>query len=162
MQTEIKINKQSICCEVIESELESEYVSWTEIVHPEKKPKTYIITFSLDFPQEGLSKDCGKELWNRIRKQFIQFKNKNCEQLEKNFIIQISYRYNGTRFECEFDDLLDTEIDTLHNVNTFAEMFPDTKDIRIIRNGPIILRFFNESQKNSRWNRIRQFIDDFR
>jgi hypothetical protein len=144
MQSEIKINKQRISYEVIESELESQYVSWNEIVHPEEKPITYIISFSLDFPQEGLSREGGKELWNIIRKQFIQFKNKNSEQLEKNFIIRISYRYNGTRFECEFDDLLNTEIDTLHNVNAFAEMFPDTKDIRIIRNGPIILRFFND------------------
>ena len=148
--------------EVIESELESGYKSWTEVVHPEKKSKTYMITFSLDFPQDGISKDCGKELWYRIRKQFILFKNENSEISEKNSIIRISYKYSGTRFECEFNDLSDIEIDTLHNVNRFAEMFPNTKDIRIIRNGQIIISFFNDSQKKSCWNKIRKFINDLR
>jgi len=148
LETEIKINNQSIFCEVLESELDSVYVSFDEIKNPEQKPVTYIITFFLDLPQEGLSKDCAKELWHRIRRQFILFKNKYSEKLEKNFVIRISYNYCGTRFECEFDDLLDTEMNTLHSVNTFSEMFPNTKEIRVIRNGPIIINFRSDSQNN--------------
>ena len=162
LQNEIKINKQRIFYDVSESELESVYVSLTEIKHPEEKPKTYIITFSLDFPQDRFNKDCGKELWYRIKNQFILFKNKYSEQLKKKFVIRISYKYSGARFECEFDDLLDTEMETLHYVNTFAEMFPNTKEIRIVRNGPIIIRLGSDSQNNSHGNKIRKFINDFR
>ena len=149
METEVRINNKSIFYEVFESELDSAYVSWNEIKNPEQKPKTFIIVFSLNFPQDGLSKDCAKALWHSIGKRFILFKNRYSENLEKKFVIRISYNYCGARFECEFDDLLDTEKNTLYYVNKLAEIFPNTKDIRIIRNGPIIINFRSDS-KNSR------------
>ena len=162
MKTEIKINNQSIFYQAIESELESDYVTLSEIQNPENKLKIYMITFLLDLPHSGLSKDCEKTIWNQIKKQFILFKEKYSEQLEKNFVIRVSYKYSGARFECEFDDLSNTDFDILHYANRFSEMYPKTKEIRILRKGPIIFRFCNDSQENSYWNRIKQFINNIR
>jgi hypothetical protein len=162
LKTEIKINNQSIFYEAIESELESDYLTLSEIQNPENKLKIYMITFLLDLPNIGLSKDCEKKIWNHIKKQFILFKKKYSEQLEKNFVIRVSYKYGGARFECEFDDLSNTDFDILHYANQFSKMYPKTKEIRILRKGPIIFRFYNDSQKNSYWNRIKQFINNIR
>jgi hypothetical protein len=160
LQTEIKINSRSIFCEVIESELKSEYVSMAEIENPKKRWKLRMVTFLLRLPQNSLDKDCGKELWIRIQQQYGRIKRKYAqdEGVNQDLIIHISYRYNKVNFECEFNEFSKPEIDALCSANKLAEIYPKAKEIRIIRQGPTILRFHGPSQKNSHRNWVRKFV----
>jgi hypothetical protein len=160
LQTEIEINGRQIPCEVIESELESEYVSLDEIENPKQKWKLRLVTFRLNLPQNSLGKDGGKGLWMMSQHQYDRIKEKysHPKQRNKDFIVHISYRYNGIRFECEFDDLSEPEIDVLCSINKLVEFYTQAKEVRIIRQGPIILRFHSPGEENSHPNWIRKFV----
>jgi len=128
------VRNHEIRCEFIESEL--------KLDRKDKNPIT-ILTFVLgSFPSDMLQ-ELGGHLWMEVARRYLTLK-KNCAEKSPGEVIgRISFECDGARVEYEFSNLTQSALRSLCQIGPFLKQYPHSQEIRIARDGPILVRFRN-------------------
>ena len=141
MRSEIfHIRSREIRCEIYESEL--------KVDRQDKEPIT-ILTFVLgSFSSDALMK-LGRHLWVEVARRYLTLKKASSENSSAEVIGRISFECDSVRVEFEFSKLTKRAFFNLCQVAPFLKQYPDSEEMRISRDGPILVRFRNSEPETS-------------
>lgn len=134
----LRIRNHEISCEVYESEL--------KLDRRDKNPVT-LFTFVLKELPSPLLDEIALQLWAEVARRYLNLK-KDYSQKSKNQVIgRISFECDGTRIEHEFSRLTKSALLNLVRIGQFVKQYPESEEIRISRDGPILVRFRDAKQE---------------
>ena len=135
MRSEVfHIRNREICCEIYESEL--------KLDRHDKEPIT-IITFALGRFSIDALMEMGGYLWVEVGRRYLNLKKALSEKSSAEVIGRISFECDDTRVEYEFSKLTKSVFLNLLQVAPFLKQYPQSEEMRISRDGPILVRFRN-------------------
>jgi hypothetical protein len=153
----LQIQNHAIPCEVYESELSTE--------HRDKSPITLLSFVLHDLPSPLLD-EIARSLWVEIARRYLALKQKYSTKSNGVVIGRISFECDGARVEYEFSRLTKSALLNLLRIGEFIKQYPESEEIRISRDGPIMVRFRNAepenvaapSQEKSRLSKIQSWL----
>ncbi len=161
MKTEIlQIRKHAISCEVYESEL--------KLDRRDKNPIALITLVFKALPSTLLD-EIAVPLWTEVARRYLNLKKEYREKSKGEVIGRISFECDGARVEYEFSRLTKSALHILMLVGQFVKQYPESEEIRISRDGPILVRFrkvepnnlARESQEKRRRLKIQSCLASF-
>ncbi len=133
MQTEIfDVQGHKISCDIYESELN---------LDRREKGAIRLLTYALGTLQSEMLMLLGAHLWPVVAGHFRDQARAAPGQGTLEVIGRISFECNTARVEHEFSRLTRGDIATLTRIAAFVRHYPDAEEIRISRDGPILVRF---------------------
>lgn len=144
MQTEVfHVQGRQISCDIYESELN---------LNRREKGTIRLLTFALGALRSEILMVVGAQLWPRLARRFRELAKKPPfvpGRPPPEVIGRISFECDTARVEHEFSRLNRTDIATLVRIAPFVRHYPDAEEIRISRDGPILVRFRTPAPQTS-------------
>jgi hypothetical protein len=128
----LQIRNHAILCEVYESEL--------KLDRRDKNPIT-LLTFAFKELPSPLLDDIAVQLWTEVARRYLTLKKEYSEKSNGEVIGRISFECDGARIEYEFSRLTKNSLLNLVRIGQFVKQYPNSEEIRISRDGPILVRF---------------------
>ena len=135
----LQIRNHAIPCEVYESEL--------KLDRRDKNPIT-LLTFAFKELPSPLLDDIAAQLWTEVARRYLTLKKECSEKSNDEVIGRISFECDGARVEYEFSRLTKSALLNLLRIGEFVKQYPESEEIRISRDGPILVRFRNAKPEN--------------
>jgi hypothetical protein len=135
----LQIRNHAIPCEVYESEL--------KLDRRDKNPIT-LLTFVLKELPNPLLDDIAVQLWTEVARRYLALKKEYSEKSNGEVIGRISFECDGAQVEYEFSRLTKSALLNLLRIGEFVKQYPESEEIRISRDGPILVRFRNAKPEN--------------
>jgi hypothetical protein len=133
MQSEIfEIGPWKVACDIVESELALD-----------RSGKSRITMLAFVFgglPGDMLAK-AGIRLWFEVARRYAAFKRDRTRDPASEVIGRISFTCGETRVEYEFSRLTKSAVSHLDRLAAFVKQYPQSEEIRILRDGPTLIRF---------------------
>jgi hypothetical protein len=130
----LQIRNHAISCEVYESEL--------KLDRRDKNPVT-LFTFVFKGLPSLLLDEIAVQLWTEVARRYLNLKREYSQKSKGEVIGRISFECDGARVEYEFSRLTKSALLNLVRMGQFVKQYPDSEEIRISRDGPILVRFRN-------------------
>jgi hypothetical protein len=135
----LHIRNHVIPCEVYESEL--------KLDRSDKNPIT-LFTFVFEGLSCLLLEEVAVQLWTEVARRYLTLKKECSEKSNSEVIGRISFECDGTRVEYEFSRITKSALLNLSQIGEFIKQYPESKEIRISRDGPILVRFRSDEAGN--------------
>ena len=136
----LRVRNRSIACQVYESEI--------KIDRRDKNPIT-LITFVFKALPSPLLDEIAFHLWTAVARRYLNLKKEYLQKSNGEVIGRISFECDGARVEYEFSRLTKSALINLVRVGQFVKQYPESEEIRISRDGPILVRFRNGKADNT-------------
>jgi hypothetical protein len=135
MRSEVfHVRNREICCEIYESEL--------KLDRQDKEPIT-VLTFALGSFSSDALMAIGGHLWVEVGRRYLNLKKASSETSSAEVIGRISFECDRVRVEYEFSKLTKSALLNLLQIAPFLKQYPESEEMRISRDGPILVRFRN-------------------
>lgn len=134
------IRNREICCEIYESEL--------KLDRQDKEPIT-VLTFALGSFSSDALMAIGGHLWVEVGRRYLNLKKASSEKSSAEVIGRISFMCDDTRVEYEFSRLTKSALLGLCQIGPFLKQYPCSQEIRVARDGPILVHFRNSEPETS-------------
>jgi hypothetical protein len=130
----LNIDRHELRCEIFESEL--------KIDSRDSRP-VLVLSFMLGRYYSDFLLGLGERFWISVAKQYLMSKSQVAAKASDEIVGRISFECDDTRVEVEFTRLTRDVLRTLHLVVAFVSQYPRSEEIRMVREGPIRVRFRN-------------------
>ena len=135
MQTKLfNVRGQPIRCEIYESEIDLDRRNQGTI---------RLLTFAFEPLHSEVLMALGAQLWPLVTQRFRELARADPGRQAQEVIGRISFECDGARVEHEFSRPTPTDVATLIRIAAFVRQYPDAEEIRVSRDGPILVRFRN-------------------
>jgi hypothetical protein len=131
-----QIRDHPIRCEIFESELNT---------HSKDPDSIALISFVLGQYSSDFLLAVSGHLWLRVARSYLIRAKEASQKAPGEVIGRISFDCDATHVEYEFSRLTQKSLLTLSLVVQFIRHYPLSENIRIAREGPILVRFRNDA-----------------
>jgi hypothetical protein len=136
----LNIRNHKIPCEIYESELK---------LSRRDKNLITLIAFVFKALPSPLLDETAALLWAEVARKYLNLKREFSKKPHNEVIGRISFEYGRTRIEYEFSRFTKSVLLNLVRIGQFVKQYPDSEEIRISRDGPILVRFRNTDAENT-------------
>ncbi|MBI5577884.1 MAG: hypothetical protein HY895_01915 [Deltaproteobacteria bacterium] len=140
MKSEIfNIDNHKLHCEIFESELKIDSMDSRTVL---------LLSFVFGKYYSDFLLGLGEHLWVSVAKRYLILKNEIAAKTSDEVIGRISFECDDTRVEYEFSRFTKNVLLTLFLIVPFVRQYPNSEEIRIAREGPILVRFRDPDVNN--------------
>jgi hypothetical protein len=134
------IRNQLIRCEIYESELK---------LHRKDAKSITLLAFVFERYSSDFLLGLGEHLWANVARSYLILKKAIAAKTSGEVIGRISFECDDTRVEYEFSRLTKGVLLTLLMIVSFVRQYPNSEEIRVSREGPILVHFRDSNVGNA-------------
>lgn len=128
----LHIHDHAIPYEIYESEL--------KLNRRDKNPIT-LLSFVFKGLPWPLADEVAAKLWVEVARKYLTLKKRFRDISPEQVIGRISFQCDGAKVEFEFNQLTKSSLLNLIRIGQFVRQYPHSEEIRILRDGRILVRF---------------------